>query len=32
MKLGEKYLSIPIGDIELRGKKHKIALNTIQAV
>jgi adenylate cyclase len=32
MKLGEKYMSIPMGEIGLRGKEHKIALSTIQVV
>ena len=30
MKLSEKYIPIPIGEISLRGKEQKIALNTIQ--
>ncbi|MCM4151121.1 adenylate/guanylate cyclase domain-containing protein [Arenibacter sp. N53] len=32
MKLGAKYISIPMGEISLRGKEQKIALNTIQVI
>ncbi|MBC8767743.1 adenylate/guanylate cyclase domain-containing protein [Arenibacter sp. BSSL-BM3] len=32
MKLGAKHISIPMGEIALRGKEQKIALNTISVI